>query len=367
VPHLIQFTAPRETVRLIFWSCCCLAIGGCTFWPDVHRQPRFHNPFPQLTRIAVLPFNNLSEEPTLNGDEWASAYGGELQAVPGFEVLPVGVVDNAWQAFRDQQQIAVDAYLDGPTFQRFAQYLGVDAVVVGAVTDFTPYYPPRAAFTVHWYAANPSFHPIPPGYGLPWGTPAEPEIPSWVRVEAEQALAREQLRTQTPVMIEPLTDAQAYPSGRTLGASPTIVADVAADPAPLPPGIDPNENIVEPFDSASMAYGMGELPTDWPDSGDIVPDSPSPTPPSPLPQVEPVLSQTRQFHGHDTRFTEQLASYFAVRDDGRFGGWQAYLQRSDDFIRFCCHLHITEMLEARGGRDETDLILRWPIGRYERQ
>jgi hypothetical protein len=89
--------------------------------------------------------------------------------------------------------------------------------------------------------------------------------------------------------------------------------------------------------------------------------------PEPRPQAEPVLSQTRLYHGHDTNFTERLASYFAIRDDARFGGWQAYLQRSDDFIRFCCHLHITEMLEARGGRDETDLILRWPIGRYERQ
>ena len=38
---------------------------------------------------------------------------------------------------------------------------------------------------------------------------------------------------------------------------------------------------------------------------------------------------------------------------------QSYLQRSDDFIRFCCHLHIHEMLSARGGADETRVRWEW--------
>ena len=45
--------------------------------------------------------------------------------------------------------------------------MGVDAVVIGTVTDFTPYYPPRCGLRVEWYAANSGFHEIPPGYGLP--------------------------------------------------------------------------------------------------------------------------------------------------------------------------------------------------------
>ena len=50
----------------------------------------------------------------------------------------------------------------------------------------------------------------------------------------------------------------------------------------------------------------------------------------------------------------------------RFGGWQSYLQRSDDFARFCCHLHITEMLAARGGVGKPRVVYRWPISRYDR-
>ena len=61
-----------------------------------------------------------------------------------------------------------------------------------------------------------------------------------------------------------------------------------------------------------------------------------------------------------SEFTEALASYYYFRDDARFGGWQSYLQRSDDFIRFCCHMHIWEMLTARGGAGETRVVWRWP-------
>ena len=71
------------------------------------------------------------------------------------------------------------------------------------------------------------------------------------------------------------------------------------------------------------------------------------------------MTHTRIYHATDSQFTEALASYYYFRDDARFGGWQNYLQRSDDFIRFCCHLHIAEMLSAHGGAGETQVVWRW--------
>ena len=68
------------------------------------------------------------------------------------------------------------------------------------------------------------------------------------------------------------------------------------------------------------------------------------------------MTHTRIYRGNDSEFTEALASYYHFRDDARFGGWQNYLQRSDDFIRFCCHMHISEMLSARGGAGETRVV-----------
>ena len=75
------------------------------------------------------------------------------------------------------------------------------------------------------------------------------------------------------------------------------------------------------------------------------------------------MRHTRIYNGTDSELTQALASYHFFRDDARIGGWQSYLRRSDDFIRFCCRMHISEMLSARGGAGETRVVWRWSRSR----
>jgi hypothetical protein len=313
-------------------------LAGCAAFPDRLVQPVYHNPFPQLHRVAVLPFYNQSAEPTVDGEEVALAYYNELQAIPGFEVMPVGVAKQLLIASRIEPRTGAD-------FQELARLMNVDAVLVGSITDFSPYYPPRMGLAVDWYAANPGFHPVPAGYGLPWGTADEEYIPSQLVREAEFALAREQLKTQTPPAPEfghariSQASHETLGEGKSHGAGDAVAGDVAAG-APLPPA--------------------------WPDPRGFVPPPPSPKRPDLRPQHEPIITHTRIYHGEDAEFTQRLENYFYFRDDARFGGWQGYLQRPPDFIRFCCHMHVTETLAARGGAGESRVVWRWPIGRYER-
>ncbi len=330
-----------------------LLMGGCQFLPQVTHQPTVYNPFPQLAKVAVVPFFNMTDQPTLDGERVALAYFTELQAVPGFEVVPVATV----QAVIEQHRLQLGS---AEEVRRLAQLLEVDAVVVGAVTDYTPYYPPRLGLQVRWYSANPCFHPIPPGYGLPWGTPGEQDIPAPLVFEAEMALAKAQMDTQTPVYSpEPGELGSGEGAG---GGSPTDgrrpsesgVRHLAYEEAA---GSEPNR-------SPSEADPLHGLPPDWPDPRGFVPPPPRVRPPScPEPSSEPVLQHTAVYVGNDPNVTEALASYFYFRDDRRFGGWQGYLQRSDDYIRFCCHMHISEMLSARGGAGETRVVWRWPTNR----
>lgn len=335
--------------------------GGCALVPEVTQEPQFHNPFPQLSRVAVLPFYNQSSEPTLNGEEVALAYRDELQKIRGFEVMPVGTA----------RQLLVASQIDPQTpedFQKLARFMGVDAIVVGSVTDFSEYYPPRMGMAVNWYAANPCFHPIPPGYGLPWGTSEEEYIPPALVEEAEFALAREQLKTQTPEpvpaeLIEEEIDEQQADiqeaafaeefGDRSEGQRPVHRDQLTADLADT--GLIPAETLPAP----------STLPEDWPDPRGFIPPAPSAAKPVCKPHYGPIISQVRQYDGADGAFTEALAGYYYFRDDARFGGWQAYLQRKDDFYRFCCYMHIAEMLTARGGVDETRVAIRWPVGRYQ--
>ena len=169
----------------------CLLTSGCMALPEIVHQPTLHNPFPQISKVAVATFFNASTEPTLDGRKVAEAYAAELAEVPGYVVIPVSQVDVVMHAAGLRLEKEQDA-------RRLAQLMDVDAVVVGVVTEYTPYYPPRLTMQVMWFAANPNFHPIPAGYGLPWGTAGEKDIPGPLVFQAELALAKEQLKTQTP-------------------------------------------------------------------------------------------------------------------------------------------------------------------------
>ena len=389
---------------------------GCVLIPEVSHQPVIRNPFPQLSKIAVVDFVNQSSEPTLNGRELADMYVNELQQFQGFEVLPVSVTMNV---AREMQINLAD-----PEHRRqLAQALQVDVIVVGSITEFTPYYPPRCGLAVNWYSANSCFHPIPPGYGLPWGTSEEEFIPDSLIYEAEFALAKEQMKTQTPFSkAVPLQlrgtlpgtpmpppgmkrpgrlpgDAQApdTPSGmpKKMGEDEEAVQT----PLPLPEpdgdgspsfgsadsesdddsdaaannggtdngagetrGVSYTETIPTDgtFDSAGANGPDGAmLPPDWPDPRGFIPPGPQPQRPRCRSTDEPVMRHTRIYHGNDNDFTTALASYYGFRDEARYGGWQGYLQRSDDFLRFCCHKHIAEMLSARGGADKSRVVYRW--------
>jgi len=346
------------TASLAFIALLVFASTGCSLLPEVKHRPKLHNPFPQLKQVAVLPFYNQSDEPTVDGEAVALAYYAQLQAVPGFEVLPVGVARNLWM----QYARTYGEPQSGEEFQRLAQFMGVEAVVVGSVTDFDAYYPPRMAMTVHWYASNPGFHPVPPGYGLPWGTKAEKRIPQRVVEEAEFELAREQLITQAPTPLVPAAAGDSLPP-----MNPSVAMAGDEYPSPTSPSIsaetDPEVTGGQNLLASGIAMGA-ELPARWPDPTGLIPDPPSPAPPLFSPQSKPVLTHTRIYRGDDAYVTDKLADFVNNEDDARTSGWQTYLRRSNDFIRFCCHLHIEEMLESRGGRDQSDLILRWPISRY---
>ena len=325
-----------------------LLSGGCSLMPKPAIEPKVFNPFPQLTKVAIAPFFNLSTTPSVDGRQFAQCYYRELQEIQGFEVVPVGVVENAIEEYGLRMDSATDV-------RALAQVLEVDAVVIGAVTDYDPYYPPRCAFMVEWYAANPYFQPIPAGYGLPWGTPCAEDIPASLVHEAEFAAARSALKQQTPaydrIPIAPLPP-----------PAPIEPQRLDREPELLPPpfGAEP-----QPGGPRTLSTAHVELvpPPGYP--GEKCP-LPLPAPPAtgPLSQsLQPVLRHVNTYSGSDPRVVTALKQYLSVREEKDFAGAEAFMQVSDDFIRFCCRLHLFEMLSARGGAGKTRVVWQWPESR----
>lgn len=355
----------------------CLLATGCAALPERVNQPTLHNPFPQISRVGVAPFFNLTTEPTLDGRKAAEAYAAELGEVPGYEVVPVTVIETAARAYHLNYSES-DA-------RRLAQILDIDAVVIGAVTEYSPYYPPRLTLKVAWFTANPNYHPIPAGYGLPWGTVGEKDIPGPLAFQAELALAREQLKTQTPPYQKMPTNLPTDPAGQPGPPAPAGGAPPAGTNASgqsvqtaktsskhgvqsasyqeqSAQAANPSVSPAAPAIFASGQAG-GDLPPAWPDPHGFIPRPPSANPPPGIPCDEPVMQHVKSYRGNDVEFTTALEDYYYSRDDARLGGWQNCLQRSDDFIRFCCRLHIWEMLGARGGAGETRVVWRWSSNR----
>ncbi|MCA9235360.1 MAG: hypothetical protein KDA44_07800 [Planctomycetales bacterium] len=378
----------RAPTSLTLLALAWLAAGtGCSLiLPQVADKPVIRNPFPQLSRVAVAPFFNQSDEPTVDGRGAAMAYYAELQSVQGFDVVPVGVVEEAMI----QHQID----LSGPgEARRLAKILGVDAVAVGSITDYSPYYPPRIGLRVEWYAANPGFHEIPAGYGLPFGTPEEEFIPDDLVYEAELARAKAEFAELTPdcdaacqpLPAPPVSAAGANaPAGRSATAEPTgdltdptaaattrrdpfeapgVQLAQAQEPLPTPAAadVDASEPVAAPLAvpaidalGATVTAGAIDMTGACPATAQVGPGRPPC-----LPQHGPVLSHTQIYFGDDVELTQALEGYAFFNEDRRLGGWDSFLRRPDDFMRFCCHLHISEMLSARGGARKSEVVYRW--------
>ncbi len=103
------------------------------------------NPIPGMTTVAVAPFFNLSAEPSVDGRRFALAYYSELQKTANYQVVPVGIVEAAIRENELDMSSPADVV-------KLAGILDVDAVVVGAVTEYNPYYPPQLAVHIQWFS-----------------------------------------------------------------------------------------------------------------------------------------------------------------------------------------------------------------------
>jgi hypothetical protein len=68
------------------------------------------------------------------------------------------------------------------------------------------------------------------------------------------------------------------------------------------------------------------------------------------------MSYTRFFDGADRQLIQALKGYYYMKGDTRSGGWEAYLHRSDDFLRFASNMLVVEMLTLHGAPLKTEKV-----------
>lgn len=307
-------------------------------------QTEVANPIPGLSTVAVAPFFNLSQEAATDGRRFATAYFAELQKTPGFQVLPVGVVEQAILDNGLNMNSAGDAL-------KLAELLGVDAVVVGAVTDYDPYYPPRIGLQVSWYSPQEwMFYPglpIDPDAHERWKKAGKSEKKFW---SLPGGLGRQHQGQAAPGSAAPACAGLMSETAQFPETIPHSNRSTAASTVDFPhaPPLGDRSVAFDRVASASMIV-RGQS-ADLPPLGvDMFP---------PFDPLTPLMSYTRIFDGADANLVAELRDYVELSGDRRSGGWEAYLHRSEDYIRFTAYLMIKEMLTLHGGEVKKRFVLK---------
>jgi hypothetical protein len=318
------------------------SVAGCVSVPV-----SVSNPIPGLTTVAVAPFFNLSNEPTVDGRRFAEAYYAELQKTAGFQVIPVGVVEEALRGNGLSLEDPADTL-------ELCRVLGADAIVVGAVTEYKPYYPPQVGLQVQWYSArNWTFYPgLMPRQGEPPGPAAPSEVcpPAIIRGQSVDDLSDEEIEALLDPDAMPLQLVQAQGGGGGKG-------NAASNAPNLWPQRDRGRRA-----TGGTSTGLAASNSDRSGpraAGRTASDAgPAATDLGPPLTVQPLMSYTRFFDGADPTLVKSLKAYRTHRGDMRSGGWEAYLHRSDDYLRFTAYLMIVEMLQLHGGELTTESVFQ---------
>ena len=229
------FTKTLHIVALLY----LVVVTGCEVMPQRKFKPTLHNPRMQLREVAIVPFLNRSGNIHADGEEVAQLYANQLQRIPGFNVVPIETVKQAMIDLKLTRFRSVD------DIRALGEYLNVDVIVLGSINQYSSFQPSNITLEIEWYATNPYFHPIVAGHGLPWGTPAEKEIPDAVILQVEQDLARAQLATQTP-------DPKAVPLR-------TNVPDIQQAMPTNPPNMSPPDASYFPPTLSPMQNGQSDV------------------------------------------------------------------------------------------------------------
>lgn len=321
------------------------------------------NPVPDVRTVAVVPFFNQSDERAVDGRNLAELYASELQKVPGVEVIPVGVVHTAMRQYQMQN-------LAGPQdAAKLAMLLNADAVVIGSVTEYDTYHPPRIGLSIAWYSPyrDLEFQP---------GIPVEPHVRRHIRkdlYEQRKAELKYRLRKLLP-RNRPVVEGEIIYSE---AATPATTQKVPVPPAPgveawetptsepskwNPPPAPPSEpkesgdagrNFKPPViirgQSPPILRAPGTLPTGSKEAREIVPSPP----------IRPLMTYTKVFDARDSATTAAFRDFLELGDDPRPANWTARLQWADEFPRFAMHMMIAEMFQLHGGQARRRIVFKW--------
>lgn len=128
-----------------------LAAGGCDLIPkrkEAARPETLASPYPAPKLWAVAPFRNESGTTLVDGPALADRLTHQLEDVRGVRTLPVNRVIAAMETEGLSEITSQDQAL------ALAEKIGADGLIVGTVTAWDPYEPPKIGAAIQLYSRS---------------------------------------------------------------------------------------------------------------------------------------------------------------------------------------------------------------------
>ncbi len=137
---------PKVLGKFVLFETLLLA-AGCISTRDLYvLGPNPANPFPDIKRVVVLPFSNLTAS-RLDPVAVANLFASECASFPGFDVV--------WPTEAQHVMAANGWTIESPEDAvRIGREMKADGVFFGLVTEHDPYDPPTATITLYLFATN---------------------------------------------------------------------------------------------------------------------------------------------------------------------------------------------------------------------
>jgi len=129
------------------WMVLALVVlsAGCHYRGARHQPQRLSAPYGDRQVWAVVPLRNESGSLHADGLKAADQLAQRLETVMGLDTIPVNRVLAAMRSLK------MSDVSDAKDVIELRNVLGVDAVVVGTITAYDPYDPPKLGIAIELY------------------------------------------------------------------------------------------------------------------------------------------------------------------------------------------------------------------------
>lgn len=135
-------TARRLAVMSLALLLCTLLISGCMNQTRLERPAFLHAPYPEPQLWAIAPFMNESGFTDIDTATVADVFAEQLQDVDGILTVPVNRV------IRAMRELEIDTVQTEGEARLLMNLLNVDGLIVGTISGYDPYRPPKIAAAV---------------------------------------------------------------------------------------------------------------------------------------------------------------------------------------------------------------------------